>query len=61
VNVYTLSVAGLKYFFGEKIPLHWLGLNTLKKMATKATSKKAVPVSAKKATGATKAKPKVKK
>ena len=48
-------------FFGERVPLHWLGLNTLKKMATKATAKKAVPGSAKKAAGATKAKPKVKK
>jgi hypothetical protein len=48
-------------FFGERVPLHWLGLNTHTKMATKATAKKAVPSSTKKATGATKAKPKVKK
>jgi hypothetical protein len=48
-------------FFEERVPLHWLGLITLKKMATKATAKKAVPGSAKKTTGATKAKPKAKK
>ena len=43
----------------EKVPLHLLGLNKFKKMATKPSAKKAAPAAGKKsAAGATKAKPK---
>jgi hypothetical protein len=45
----------------EKVPLHLLGLKNFKKMATKATAKKAAPAGKKSAAGATKAKPKAKK
>ena len=45
----------------EKVPLHLLGLKIIKKMATKATAKKAAPAGKKSAAGATKAKPKAKK
>jgi hypothetical protein len=45
----------------EKVPLHLLGLKNIKKMATKATAKKAAPAGKKSAAGATKAKPKTKK
>jgi hypothetical protein len=60
-SICALSVSGLKQFFGERVPLHWLGLNMFTKMATKATVKKAAPGSTKKVAGATKTKPKVKK
>jgi hypothetical protein len=49
-----------QYSFRERVPLQWLGLIHLRKMATKASAKKAAPQVAKKAAGATKAKPKSK-
>jgi hypothetical protein len=49
-------------FSRERVPLHWLGLNTFEKMANKATAKKkAAPATKKPAASATKAKPKPKK
>jgi len=57
--IFVLACLMTLHHLREKVPLHLLGLNKLKKMATKPSAKKAAPAAGKKsAAGATKAKPK---
>jgi hypothetical protein len=60
-SICALSVSGLKWVFWGESPTPLAGTKYTYKMATKAIAKKAVPGLTKKASGATKTKPKVKK